>query len=191
MERIQALPTTYSGCRFRSRAEARWAVFFDHLDLKWEYEPEGYALDSGPYLPDFFLRDLDSFYEVKGTTPTVEEDAKASDLCHVTKKRVYLAVGSPRPPGVPRRGRLFDDAFALYTPPNDLSVFFLCDDGMPGWDTDHRWCECAVCGLVGIQFQGFADQLPCEHYDGGREINDASTRLRGAYDAARAARFGT
>jgi hypothetical protein len=36
--------TTYQGCRFRSRIEARWAVFFDNLGIKWWYEPEGFSL---------------------------------------------------------------------------------------------------------------------------------------------------
>lgn len=51
---IKAIETTYRGYRFRSRLEARWAVFFDALGLKWEYEPEGFDLgEAGWYLPDF------------------------------------------------------------------------------------------------------------------------------------------
>ena len=42
---IKAIETRYAGYRFRSRLEARWAVFFDTLGLKWQYEPEGYELD--------------------------------------------------------------------------------------------------------------------------------------------------
>ncbi len=38
--RIQAIETRYKGYRFRSRLEARWAVFFDHLKIEWEYEPD-------------------------------------------------------------------------------------------------------------------------------------------------------
>lgn len=41
---IKAIETCYAGCRFRSRLEARWAVFFDALGLEWEYEPEGFEL---------------------------------------------------------------------------------------------------------------------------------------------------
>lgn len=55
---IQALPTYYKGQKFRSRLEARWAVFFDALSIKWQwqYEPEGFKLPSGAcYLPDFYL----------------------------------------------------------------------------------------------------------------------------------------
>lgn len=63
---ITAIETRYAGCRFRSRLEARWAVFFDHLGLKWEYEPQGYVVNGKPYLPDFLLPDLGTSVEVKG-----------------------------------------------------------------------------------------------------------------------------
>lgn len=62
---IKAIETRYKGFRFRSRLEARWAVFFDVAKVAWEYEPQGYKLPSGPYLPDFWLTDLESFVEVK------------------------------------------------------------------------------------------------------------------------------
>ncbi len=66
MNSIKAIPTTFKGHRFRSRLEARWAVFFDQLSIKYEYELEGYSLPSGAaYLPDFYLPDLDVFVEIK------------------------------------------------------------------------------------------------------------------------------
>lgn len=52
---IKAIETRYAGCRFRSRLEARWAVFFDTLGVPWEYEPEGFVVEGTPYLPDFRL----------------------------------------------------------------------------------------------------------------------------------------
>jgi len=53
---IKAIETKYKGYRFRSRLEARWAVFFDALGIAWEYEPEGYDLGDGVwYLPDFYF----------------------------------------------------------------------------------------------------------------------------------------
>ena len=64
---IKAIDTEYAGHLFRSRLEARWAVFFDYLISKtrldrsppnftWEYEPQGFELPSGQrYLPDFRL----------------------------------------------------------------------------------------------------------------------------------------
>lgn len=65
--------TYYKGIRFRSRLEAKWAVFFDACGVEWEYEPEGYDLGDGiSYLPDFKLHGVvgrgagDLFVEVKG-----------------------------------------------------------------------------------------------------------------------------
>lgn len=79
---IKAIETRYAGCHFRSRLEARWAVFFDALGIKWEYEPQGFetewrlSLEEGVirYLPDFYLPDAGCYAEVKG--------AWTDDECH-------------------------------------------------------------------------------------------------------------
>lgn len=70
---MKAIQTEYKGYRFRSRLEARWAVFFDACGVEWEYEPEGYDLGDGVYyLPDFLLHSVDGrdggdiYVEVKG-----------------------------------------------------------------------------------------------------------------------------
>lgn len=60
MNELKPIETIYKGYRFRSRLEARWAVFFDALgidDNEIEYEPEGFILPSGKYyLPDFKIK---------------------------------------------------------------------------------------------------------------------------------------
>lgn len=85
MPRINAKETFYKGYRFRSRLEARWAVFFDALGVKYEYEPQGFMLPSGKcYLPDFKIKcygtrgdfcntPFDLWIEVKGEM--TQEDA--------------------------------------------------------------------------------------------------------------------
>ncbi len=66
---IQPIQTFYKGYKFRSRLEARWAVFFDALNLKWQYEVEGYKLTNGEYyLPDFKVASINNmvyWYEIK------------------------------------------------------------------------------------------------------------------------------
>lgn len=63
---IKPIETLWKGYRFRSRLEARWAVFFETLGLKWEYEPQGFELCDGTrYLPDFYLPDQESYIEIK------------------------------------------------------------------------------------------------------------------------------
>lgn len=66
MDYIKPIETYYNGYRFRSRLEARWAVFFDSMEIQYEYEPEGFELPSGEYyLPDFHLPSLKTYVEVK------------------------------------------------------------------------------------------------------------------------------
>lgn len=83
---IKAIETVYNGYRFRSRLEARWAVFFDALGVDYEYEPEGFDLGDGTrYLPDFKIKcwgkrgclydkPFDLWIEVKGNM--TETDAE-------------------------------------------------------------------------------------------------------------------
>lgn len=52
---IKAIETHYNGYKFRSRLEARWAVFFDEAGIEYQYEPEGFTNGKDCYLPDFYL----------------------------------------------------------------------------------------------------------------------------------------
>ena len=65
MNDYKPIETIYNGYRFRSRLEARWAVFFDVLGIEYEYEPEGINEDGINYLPDFYLPEFFSYFEVK------------------------------------------------------------------------------------------------------------------------------
>jgi hypothetical protein len=68
MADIKPIETEYNGYRFRSRLEAKWAVFFDEADIKYEYEPEGFQLEDGSrYLPDFYLPEYRCYVEVKAS----------------------------------------------------------------------------------------------------------------------------
>jgi len=100
---IKALPSFYAGVKFRSRMEARWARYFDLIGVEWEYEPEGYALPSGNYCPDFFCKFSNSrgvptsfFVEVKPDhigQRMVQQ--KLIELCQMTSEDVVCVVGNP------------------------------------------------------------------------------------------------
>jgi len=93
---IKAIETRYRGYRFRSRLEARWAVFFDALDIRWEYEPEGFDLGGfGPYLPDFWLPQVKMYAEVKPCWPTLLEWVKITMLCIQSQRPVLILDGPP------------------------------------------------------------------------------------------------
>lgn len=97
MKTISAIETEYRGCRFRSRLEARWAVYFDALGLQWEYELEGWDLGDGlRYLPDFWLPQVRMWAEVKAVPLTPAEQEKARRLAQGTGRSVLMLVGSPR-----------------------------------------------------------------------------------------------
>lgn len=100
----RAIETRYKQRLFRSRLEARYAVFFDALEIKWDYEPEAFDLGHGLwYLPDFFLHGVGTYkgsawgywVEIKGTDPTDAEKYKFDLLCKQTGHSGYIFVGSP------------------------------------------------------------------------------------------------
>lgn len=97
------IQTQYNGYLFRSRIEARWAVFFDALDIKYYYEHEGFNLpNKGYYLPDFYLPEMGVFIEVKGEYPSIEERLKALELAFETGCLVCIVFG-----GIPSPDEVF------------------------------------------------------------------------------------
>lgn len=100
-ETIKPIETFYKGYRFRSRLEARWAVFFDACGVKWEYEPEGYKLPNGQlYLPDFLLHDVnglpdgDLYVEVKGRM-TQEDASKIYSFSGLNERQDAVKIENP------------------------------------------------------------------------------------------------
>jgi len=101
----KAIITVFNGHRFRSRLEARWAVFFKTLGIQYEYEREGYDLGQGVwYLPDFWLPHYSPPYndgktgvyiEVKPAEATQEEYKKAYSLADQLGCNVFLFQGQP------------------------------------------------------------------------------------------------
>lgn len=106
---IKAIDTVYKGYRFRSRLEARWAVFFDALGVEWEYEKAGYQFDDGTrYLPDFWLPEQHCWIEIKGEPPSKEEKLKAEKLFDESGQvPVIIFHGLPEP-GFPGTGWYFE-----------------------------------------------------------------------------------
>ena len=96
---MKFVETAYGGYRFRSRLEARWAVFLDALDVGFRYEPEGFALGSiGWYLPDFWLPRLALWLEIKPTFPRSDEIERARALASATVRPVAICHGALHAP---------------------------------------------------------------------------------------------
>lgn len=106
LQALKPIETRHNGYHFRSRNEARWAVLFDSMGIQYEYEPEGFELICGPYLPDFWLPYPDDlnfsgypgaghWVEVKGTEPTQHEITKLLHLSIATNHSGILVWGTP------------------------------------------------------------------------------------------------
>jgi hypothetical protein len=93
---IQTIPTTYNGIKYRSRLEARWAVFFNELGIKHRYEFEGFSLENKEYyLPDFYLPDYSIYCEVKPNFEEVDKNKKTFVNFSKTGQWLLLSVDTP------------------------------------------------------------------------------------------------
>jgi len=144
---IKAIETRYKGYRFRSRLEARWAVFFDALGIKWEYEKEGYDLGAaGWYLPDFWLPDQKVWIEVKGDDISDKDMAKVKALRDQSDCEV-LVIGN-----IEKGMCCYTLALAKDYPVScrvDTSIY--APEDVPGWG---MVVLCPVCGDYYVHIGG-------------------------------------
>ncbi len=179
---LKAIETIYKGYRFRSRLEARWAVFFDVLHIAWEYEKEGYDLDGIWYLPDFWLPKQEAYFEVKPAAPTEEEIDKAKRLVAASGHRVLIGLQIPDewydedPEGTVSLLGFSPCLWAIY-PDNSQMI----------WDGDHMWSLCPECGYIDCTLWGNGKDLRCGHAE--KYQCWYASEFQVAYDAARSARF--
>lgn len=89
----------YGGYRFRSKLEAKWAVFLDYLRVPYQYEPRVYHLHGNiGYLPDFYLPEQDIFLEIKPDKDLREADARKIQLFstdNTIKPNLIVVFGEP------------------------------------------------------------------------------------------------
>lgn len=197
---LTAIETIYNGYRFRSRTEARWAVFFDAAGIKYEYEKEGFDIDGRPYLPDFWLPELDAWFEVKGSQPTEEEIWLCERLHEKSGKRVFLAYGEPYSDGFAVDDMIKNTSYRMlywpYPPPPED-----CYPDEEAWEPysipevvfiQARRCENLACQSLDEDFDFLQDVLqPCRNKEcrGCEKTHYLSERLIEAFKKARRARF--
>lgn len=187
---LKPIETRYNGYRFRSRLEARWAVFFEALGVRYEYEPQGYAGRGIAYLPDFWLPDIHTWAEAKPVDPTEDEMEKMRALVQSTRGVGVILIGTPNDGSgdVAGSGQHFGHAFDV--------------GGCGGGWSDHavHWSYCPMClkwrlGFGDNQHEVFhADGQPvrfcgCERFQIHRWDDYAAERLAEAAERARSARF--
>lgn len=92
---FKPIQTRYSEHLFRSRLEARWAVFFDQLGIKWQYEWEGYSFENYAYLPDFFFPEFDYYAEIKPNDNERVDFSRWRSFVTCSKKALLMLYGLP------------------------------------------------------------------------------------------------
>jgi hypothetical protein len=93
---MKALETEYDGIFFRSRLEARWAILFNSLKLRWVYEPECFILSSGQkYTPDFYIPKFDLYVEIKPNFDWLKDDYHYGRYKEFNKKLLVLSGDYP------------------------------------------------------------------------------------------------
>lgn len=194
---IEAIRTKYNGVIFRSRLEAQWAVFWDELGVKWEYEPQMFELPDGKqYIPDFWIVDLALWVEIKpNETIAREEEAtlKCSQLAYKTGDLVYLDQGGFAWPI--SEDWEYSNAFVPGGAEAYSVLFFYITDPVQGdWiyhSENHYWATCPECGKLGIAKdlrEGYAINylFSCECYTRTRHLwlHSKSEIVMKAYDKA-------
>lgn len=101
---IKPIETEYNGYLFRSKLEAQWAVVFDSLEIRYEYEPEGFELEDGTrYLPDFYFPDQDTYGEVKPDRPGALEELFGKSLKFVENGTIERLIILPNIPAATKK----------------------------------------------------------------------------------------
>lgn len=164
---IKPIETVYNGYRFRSRLEARWAVFFDAIGAKYKYEPEGYKLEDGTlYLPDFYLENVSGrgtkniFVEIKGALS--EADLHKVEM--FARNRNIIIFGD-----IPDK-----DNMMFYENPDDPDLYNL-------WYSEGDWYHTEPCASI---HGGLVLDYPDNPYD---YVDRNMTEK--AFDIARQVRF--
>ena len=158
--RVGAIETVFDGYRFRSRLEARWAVFFKTANIRYIYEPECFRLSDGKlYLPDFYLPQVNMrttedkggiYVEVKPTEPNFDKMDYLFDLSRITGKSVLLIVGMPAFTGDSFDAEGCGHYEYSWKPPD-----------YEHWDCCMMFMKCFKCYRVRVDFGGCCD--PCEY----------------------------
>lgn len=208
---MKPIETFYNGYRFRSRLEARWAVFMSTLFVPFQYEVEGFQMGNRRYLPDFWLEDQKAWLEIKPRIDgrlqlSPQEAAKliafqdGLENGPVPTPDFWIVAGDPYPCE-------YDTYLVMRLPSGDWNVELY---------GSACWVDCPGCGSLSIQSSGFErDTEPQVHHFCCRRCEGKPTeplpvgvkaehgaystttpetfteshRLMRAYNAARSARF--
>lgn len=162
---MKVLPTKFRGTEYRSKTEAMWAAYFYFLNVPFVYEPDTYDLgESGCYIPDFYLPNLDCFVEIKPDVIIEGRESPCYALAEDSGKTVFLIHGRPQ---VYNFDEGHKDTPYCYAPGE-------------GEDFPHWPCICEKCGTFGFTFEGRTGRLSCNCTKSDKGYNHDDKRLHNA-----------
>lgn len=200
---MKAIETDFLWYRFRSRLEARWAIFFNVGGIRFEYEPEGIDDGSTLYLPDFYLPDYDMFVEVKPDRPNSKEELKKPLQCVLDNKiqRLMILQAIPQKtececwwyPFIYYHNGSQDAVSARCVITPEIDHLAIRTNLWIGYANEKGFCGLGCANSDNIDFSPIHDEkmIFCEEDFAWSENFDHEDRrlLHKAYDAARKARF--
>jgi hypothetical protein len=159
--------TIWNGYCFRSRLEARWALFFEYLSIDYLYECRTFLLNNGhKYTPDFYLPSKKIWLEIKPNYPTEEEREKAqllSQLPSMQGHRIILLYGSCHAPFIKK---FYEGGKGIEFQINKNAI------------EPVAWTQCKTCNQFDM---GYRCQPPC-HPDANNQSVQPSIHLQMAYE---------
>lgn len=136
---VTPLPTTWNGVAYRSRTEARFAVFMTTAGIPFEHEPQAYRVAGRGYLPDFRIRPhrgADQVWmEIKPSVDTVD-DPRWRALVFQTKTMLFVVRGLHRRGDVCGR----DHSVRVWHPDGvtaDVDTMWTGPEYRHAWDVAH------------------------------------------------------
>jgi hypothetical protein len=163
--------------QFQMPIEGQWAAFFDALGIPYEYQGDTHSL------PLFWLPTLSCF--IRASSQLID-GAEARSLYRIaveTQRKVYLFITAlPRSTDtLPTEEMMVSGQLFSYSPHPSHTLYGVANIvvSLPFW-----WCECPVCGAVGLAYFGYADRLACGCVTKQNTPSFATPRLLHAYDQA-------
>lgn len=193
---LKPIQTRAYGCLFRSRLEARYALFMTELGVKWHYEPEGFSLEAGNYLPDFFLPQVGE----KGSWLEIKPHGTGSYFGYCASWGGRNAMPRINDKRMDEFGRLAMDAGQSFYIAYGLPSHAFFSSSSPDYDEEgyleslfdpHLWCVCNCGKTVGIEFDGRGGRIKCSCCGSGGDKGYSHDHplIIAAANAARSARF--
>lgn len=211
---MKPIETVFDGYKFRSRLEARWAVFFTEAGIPFEYEPEGFDIAGVRYLPDFWLPEQKYWLDIKPKhiEPTDAEKMRAFSRKIRQDANKAFSVGAD-PDSQPRFYVISGDPY-YREGKHSYEVMSFRPELL---DTGLYWTHCPLCDhlafestVIPFDYETGTEGLNCTYCDlidrNWKETPDTwfhkgvvetrllgfiygSPRLMAGYNAARQARF--